>query len=46
MDIYEIRKGKTTVLSSTVPNCGYSAQTLKSLKANGFSLYKNGQKVR
>lgn len=40
--VYEIRKDGRVWVSSSVPNCGYTAQQLRSLKVSGFSVHKRG----
>ena len=42
---YEIRKNGKTYASSTVHNCGYSADQLKSLRSNGYNLYVDGKRA-
>lgn len=37
---YEIRRDGKVWVSSPIPNCGYSAQELRSLRANGYRLHK------
>jgi hypothetical protein len=45
-DIYSIRKSGVDVLSSPIPNCGYTPETLRSMAQAGYYLYKNGKKVK
>lgn len=44
-DTYEMRKSGSIGVISSVVNCGYSADTLESLRRAGWSLYKNGTLV-
>lgn len=44
-DRWEIRKGRTVWLSSPLKNCGYSEETMESLRKRGFRLYCNGKPV-
>ena len=43
---YTLRKGGVVCVSSSLPGCGYSTQELKELRAAGFELYEDGQKVK
>lgn len=45
-DVYSIRKSGEEVARSTIPNCGYSPETLRSMRQAGYYLYKNGKKVK
>ena len=45
-DVYSIRKAGEEVLSSSVPNCGYSPETLRAMRQAGYYLYKNGKKIK
>lgn len=38
--VYEIRKGGRVWVRSSVPDCGYTPQQLRSLRAMGFNLHK------
>lgn len=40
--IYEIRRDGRVWVRSSSPDCGYTAQQLRSLRAQGFSLHKKG----
>ena len=40
--VYEVRKDGRVWVSSSIPNCGYTAQEMRSLRAMGFSLHKKG----
>lgn len=40
--VYEIRRDGRVWVRSSVPDCGYTAQQLRSLRAQGFSLHKKG----
>lgn len=44
--VYEIRKAGVVCCSSSLPDCGYTAQQLKELRAAGFDLYEDGKKVK
>lgn len=43
---YEIRRGKETLCSGTAPNLGYSPEYLKEILKAGYSLYRNGKRVK
>lgn len=45
-DYYELRRGKETLCSGTVPNLGYPAHWLRDLARNGVYLYRNGKRVK
>jgi hypothetical protein len=45
-DVYSIRKSGVEVARSTIPNCGYTPETLRAMKQEGYYLYKNGKKVK
>lgn len=45
-DVYSIRKSGEEVARSTIPNCGYTAETLRAMRQAGFYLYKNGKNVK
>ena len=40
--VYEIRKDGRVWVRSSIPNCGYTSQELRSLRDMGFSLHKKG----
>ena len=40
MTTYEIRRDGKVWVSSPIPNCGYTAQELRSLRDHGFRLHK------
>ena len=40
MTQYELRKDGRTWVRSPIPDCGYSAKELRSLRSNGFRLHK------
>lgn len=42
---WEMRKRGSIGVISPLINCGYSAETLKSLEERGWKLYKDGKKV-
>lgn len=44
--IHEIRKDGKTMMSWQNPSCGYSPETLKNMKANGYRLYIDGKLQR
>ena len=44
--LHEIRKDGKTMMSWRDPSCGYSPETLKSMKANGYRLYIDGKLQR
>lgn len=43
---YEIRRGKDTICSGTVPNLGYTPEYLIQILKDGYSLYCNGKRVK
>ena len=45
-DVYSIRRAGETVCCSSIPNCGYTPETLRSMKQAGLYLYKNGKKEK
>ena len=45
-DVYSIRKSGEEVVTSSVHNCGYTAETLRAMRQAGYYLYKNGIKVK
>lgn len=45
-DTYSIRKSGVEVCVSTIPNCGYTPDVLRSMAKEGYYLYKNGKKVK
>ena len=45
-DVYSIRKSGVVVLSSSIPDCGYKPETLRSMAKAGYYLYKNGKNVK
>lgn len=45
-DIWEVKKDNAVVAQSSVENCGYSPDKLKSLRAAGYKICKNGKVVR
>ena len=45
-DYYEMRRGKDTLCSGTVPNLGYSAEWIRDMERFGIFLFKNGKRVR
>lgn len=44
--LHEIRKDGKTMMSWRDPSCGYSPETLKNMKANGYRLYIDGKLQR
>ncbi len=40
--VYEIRRDGRVWVRSSAPDCGYTAQQLRSLRAHGFTLHKKG----
>ena len=45
-DLYSIRKSGEDILESHAVNCGYTPDVLRSMKQEGYYLYKNGKKVK
>ncbi len=43
---YEIRKDGKVCMSWTDPACGYSKETIKNMKQNGYRLYIDGKLQR
>ena len=43
---YSIRKDGRAYVSSSLPGCGYSPQTLRSMAGAGFHLYQDGKRVK
>ena len=43
--VYTIRKDGQTIVRSTIQNCGYTDEELKSLRAAGYELFADGKKV-
>ena len=43
--VWEMKKRGSVGVISTVPFCGYSEATLRSLKERGWHLYKDGKRV-
>ena len=46
MTLYEIRRDGRVWVRSPIPDCGYSAQELRSLRAHGFRLHKVERKEK
>lgn len=44
--IYEIRRNGEVICSSSIPDCGYTPETLKDMERNGMHLYCDGKKVK
>lgn len=44
--VYELRKGKQTYVRSSAPDCGYTKEQLRSLKAAGYRLFVDGKLKR
>ena len=44
--IYTLVKAGVVCCRSSLPGCGYSTEMLKELRAPGFELYQDGQKVK
>lgn len=44
--VYTLEKDGVVCCTSSLPDCGYSTQMLKELRAAGFELYQDGQKVK
>lgn len=40
---YTIRKGGQIIVQSSLPDCGYNKDELKSLRAAGYDLYTDGK---
>ena len=45
-DAYEIRRSGVTVCSGTVPNLGYTKETLRDMERAGLHLYRNGKREK
>ena len=46
LPLHEIRKDGKTMMSWRDPSCGYSPETLKNMKSNGYRLYIDGKLQR
>lgn len=44
--VWELRRDGETWVSSTIPNCGYDRDTLRSMKDAGYKLYCDGKAVK
>lgn len=44
--VYTLQKDGVVCCTSSLPNCGYSTEMLKELRAAGFELYQDGCKVK
>lgn len=44
--VYSIRRDGVICGQSSLPDCGYSSEMLKELRAAGFDLYEDGKKVK
>jgi len=44
--LYEIRRAGVTLCRSTVPNLGYSKETLRDMERSGLYLYRNGKREK
>lgn len=44
--VYTLRKGGVVCVTSHAPDCGYSTQELKELRAAGYILYCDGKRVQ
>lgn len=45
-DLWEVKKDGVIYAQSTIENCGYCPERLKSLRAAGYKICKNGKVVR
>lgn len=45
-DRYEIRRDRVILCTSTVPNLGYSPDTLRDMERHGLYLYCNGKRLK
>lgn len=43
--LWEIRKAGRTYCRSSMTACGYDLQTLREMRAAGYNLYMDGQRV-
>ena len=44
--VYTLEKDCVVCCTSSLPDCGYSTEMLKELRAAGFELYEDGRKVK
>ncbi len=44
--VYTLRKGGVVCVTSHAPDCGYSTQELKELRAAGYHVYCDGKRVQ
>ena len=44
--MYEIRRGKEVICSSSIPGCGYDRQTIKDMERNGMGLFLDGKRIK
>lgn len=44
--LYELRRSGETLCRSSIPNLGYTPETLKNMARNGIHLYYDGKKVK
>lgn len=44
--VYTLEKDGVVCCTSSLPDCGYSSEMLKELRAAGFELYEDGRKVK
>jgi hypothetical protein len=45
-DTYEIRRSGEILCASSVPNLGYSKETLRDMERAGLHLYRNGKREK
>jgi hypothetical protein len=45
-NLYEIRRGKITLCVSSVPNCGYTKETIRDMERSGLYLYRDGKREK
>lgn len=43
---YEIRRSGVTMCASSIPACGYSRETLRSMLESGYRYYIDGKPAR
>ena len=44
--VFTLEKDGVVCCTSSLPDCGYSSEMLKELRAAGFELYQDGKKVK
>lgn len=45
-DHYEIRRGSQPLCESSIKNLGYPVETIRQMLKAGYTLFKNGKRVK